>query len=350
MNAQRGVCRRRIARRLIAASLLGPSLLATGIVTAPGATAAESHGAPARADGIGIRLMGAPDGSNANPLARLYVVDHLAPGARLRRRVEINNSTGTSVDVAVYVAAATIDRGTFAFESGDSQDELSSWTSVSRSMLPLAPRGSAVDAVTIDVPRTATAGDRYAVIWAQVSTITSADGGVRLVNRVGVRMYVSIGPGGAPVSNFTIGALAAERSASGQPLVVADVRDSGQSTLDLTGSLTLSDGPGDLTAGPLPAELGTLLAPAHSEPISVTLGKGLPRGPWRAELELASGPIQRSVVATITFPRVAGVTTARDGSSPLIPVVIAFAALLALGALGLVVSRRRMALTRRMCP
>ena len=72
------------------------------------------------------------------------------------------------------------------------------------------------------------------------------------MNRVGIRMYVSVGPGGAQASNFTIGTLTAERSASGDPLIVAKVYNGGRRTLSIRGDLTLSMGPGGLRAGPFP--------------------------------------------------------------------------------------------------
>ena len=58
---------------------------------------------------------------------------------------------------------------------------------------------------------------------------------------------------GAPTSNFAIGPLRARRSATGEALVVSTVRNSGHSTLDLSGDLSLSHGPDGLRAGPITA-------------------------------------------------------------------------------------------------
>ena len=122
---------------------------------------------------------------------------------------------------------------------------------MSQDVLRLLPGASAFETVTINVPKTASAGERYAVVWAEVSTPAPATGsGVKLVNRVGVRLYLSIGPGGAPPSNFVIGSLTAERSATGRPLVVATIHNSGRRTINISGNLTLSNGPGGLRAGP----------------------------------------------------------------------------------------------------
>jgi hypothetical protein len=172
-----------------------------------------------------------------------------------------------------------------------------------------------------------------------VSAPTSAARGVELVNRVGVRIYLSVGPGGAPPANFAIGSLSAERSATGVPLILASVYNTGRRTLDINGTLTLSNGPGGLRAGPFAVTLGTALAPRSSEPATVALDKRLPRGPWRAQLRLTSGFIERSAIARLTFPRAAG-STNPSRSSHLTLLVSALLALLAIGALALLTARR----------
>ena len=259
----------------------------------------------------------------------------MAPGTTIRRRVEISNTTHSTADVAVYPAAASLRRGRFAFAPGRSRNELSGWASLSRRELHLQPGAKTVETLTINVPRNASAGERYAVVWAEVSAPAPAAGGVTLVNRVGVRMYLSVGPGGALPSNFVIGSLIAKRSVNGQRLIVSKVRNSGQRTLDISGNLTLSKGPGGLRAGPFPVKLGTALAPRRSEWATVGLDRRLPRGPWRASMRLTSGLVKRVAVATITFPlRVAvakppAAKVASPGSGNLILIVVILIALLA---------------------
>ena len=270
------------------------------------------------------------------------------PGTSLRRRVEIINSTKASEDVVVYAAAAKIARGGFEFAAGDSQDELSSWTSVSQDLVQLAGGTDAFDTLTIAVPHNATSGESYAVLWAQVSTARTDESGVRLVSRVGVRMYISVGPGGAPISNFAVGPLTAERSRTGQPFIVAEVHNTGHSTLDVSGDLTLSQGPGDLGAGPLAAKVGTDLSPGRSERATVPFGEDIPLGPWRAELVLTNGVVHRSAEATITFPKLAAASTGRAGPSALVLAAIALVGVLVLTAVGLLASRRRGLRRRRL--
>ncbi len=177
-----------------------------------------------RSGGIGIGLVQA-GGSTDSTLGRLYVVDRLAPGNSLQRRVELINTSNTSADVVVYAAAARMAGGRFAFAAGQTQNDLSRWTSVSRKVVRLGPGGSAFDTLTIDVPRNPSRGAHYAVVWAEVSTMSAAEGGVRLVNRTGLRLYISVGPAGGPGSNFSIVSLVAKRTGTGQPVVVAEVHN-----------------------------------------------------------------------------------------------------------------------------
>jgi hypothetical protein len=305
--------------RLIALVLLA------GIVV-PASSAFAAGQTTSGAGSIGIRLVALP-GRSPGALARSYVVDQLAPGASVTRTVEIDNTTSAKADISVYPAGASIVSGNFSFAAGTSQDELSGWTSLSSGAVRLAPGTEATDTLTIKVPANASSGEHYAVLWAQLSSRPATAGGVAEVNRVGVRMYVSVGPGGALPSNFAIRSLGAERSSTGARLVVATVDNTGQSTLDISGTVALSRGPGGLRAGPFAATLGTVLAPHTSELVTAQIDSALPRGPWRADLALASGRIQRSAVATLTFPRN---PVAKAGSHVRPLVVIVLLALLVL--------------------
>ena len=315
------------------------------LVAAPTSSAfASSPNVPtAKSGSVGIRLVASATTAPSNPLANNYIVDRLAPGATLTRRVEIDNDTRADVDVSVYPAAASVVRGSFVFAPGSGKNQLSSWASLSHAELRLAPGGEALDTITVTVPTNAPSGPEYGVLWAQVAARPTGGGGLTLVNRVGVRMYLSIGPGGAPTSNFAIGPLRARRSATGEALVVSTVRNSGHSTLDLSGDLSLSHGPDGLRAGPITAALGAVLAPGVSEPVTVGLTSGLPPGPWRIDLSLSSGSLHRSAGATITFPADIGVVKASTTSDfPWWVVLMASLLLLVLlASLALMALRRR---------
>jgi hypothetical protein len=307
-------------------------LLMVIVVPASSALAASPQRPTSSSSGIGIRLVGVADA---------YIVDRVTPATSIRRRIEITNNTATAADIAVYPAAAFLRRGTFGFASGHSRNELSGWTSVTRRVLRLPPGVRTLETVTINVPKSATRGEHYAVIWAEVSAATPAGGGVTLVNRVGVRMYISIGPGGAAPANFAIASLTAERGATGTPLVVATIRNSGRRTLDIHGTLTLSKGPGGLRAGPFPVTAVTAIAPGESGRATVLLDKRLPRGPWRARMRLRSGPVERTAIATLTFPGHIVVAKQAESSRELILGAMIVLVSLAVAAFALLLSRTR---------
>jgi len=65
-----------------------------------------------------------------DPRARIYIVDHVAPGAVVRRRIEVSNTTASAAHVSVYPAAATIAKSSFLGAADDGANELSTWTTV----------------------------------------------------------------------------------------------------------------------------------------------------------------------------------------------------------------------------
>jgi hypothetical protein len=247
-------------------------------------------------------LLDAPVSEANDPRARLYIIDHVAPGAIITRRVEVSNNTSSALTVALYAAAATIGSGSFIGDAGHTPNDLSSWTSVSPAAPEIPAGGTVTATVTIAVPASAAAGEQYAVVWVEVRTSAATGGAVTEVNRVGVRLYVYVGAGAPPVDNFTIGSLTAERSAHGHPVVVAAVYNTGGRALDMSGTLQLSAGPGGLSAGPFPAALGVTLAIGATESVTIVLNEVVPLGPWLARITLRSGLTERSAQATITFP------------------------------------------------
>ncbi|MEX2587073.1 MAG: peptidase [Actinomycetota bacterium] len=276
-------------RLLVAAALIAA---AVG-VPAAAVAAAET--------GIGIRLLEAPTDRRDDPRARSYIIDHLAPGSTIERRIEVSNGTAEAAGVEVYAGAAELEDGQFQPLPQSETNDLVTWTEVEPSRLGLPPGQSAPATVTIAVPDDASPGERYGAVWAQVSSDPDA-GGVTQVNRVGIRIYLSVGSGGEPASDFEITSLTASRNSDGIPVVTAEVENTGGRALDLTGELSLTDGPGGLSGGPFPATLGTTLAVGAAESVRIVLDEQLPDGPWQAVLTLESGLLQRSVSAEITFP------------------------------------------------
>ena len=67
---------------------------------------------------------------------------------------------------------------------------------MSRHSVSLAPHARAMVTVTIQVPRTASPGNLYGVIWAQETSLGKTSKGVNVIeaNRVGIRIYLSSAP------------------------------------------------------------------------------------------------------------------------------------------------------------
>jgi hypothetical protein len=323
-------------------SLFIALLVAMGaLVLAPASWASgdSAHATKSKPGTVGIRLVPLSGSSSSNPLASSYIVARLAPGARLTRTVEIDNATNKVAHVAVYVAAANIIHGKFIFSSGHRANSLTGWTSVSDHELALTPHSQAFDVVRVRVPISAPSGAQFAVVWASVSASPRSGVGITLVSRVVVRMYVTVGPGGSAPPSFTMTSLAAARSTSGDALVVSEIHNTGAITLDLTGVLLLTHGPGGLSAGPFAATMGSLLSPASSEPLTVQLSPNFPRGPWHATLRVSSGTFTRSRSATLNFPSRYATSSATSRGGVALWLVAGALLLLALAVVALVFSR-----------
>ncbi|MEV4755699.1 hypothetical protein AB0J86_11390 [Micromonospora sp. NPDC049559] len=249
-----------------------------------------------------MQLLEAPVNRRNDPRAQRSIVDHLPPGTTINRRVLVKNESGRPLKVDLYPEAATIDHGAFQYGGEQADNELTSWISLDRRTVELPPQSETRARVTIQVPMTAPAGERYGVVWAAVATGTDPSASVHKVHRVGVRVYLDIGPGGEPRSDFTIGDIVPSRDVQGVPSVSIGVRNTGGRALDMTGSVNLSDGPAGMRAGPFQVASGTTLAPGQAGQVLARLPAEISNGPWKIEINLRSGTVTRSVTATISFP------------------------------------------------
>jgi hypothetical protein len=254
---------------------------------------------------VGIRLLEAPEERVDDPRARQYVIDHLNPTNEITRRFEVSNQTSERKTIKLYAGSAQISEDRFVADDGEGSGDLIKWTTVTPSELDLASGASGEGTVTIDVPANAADGERYGVVWAELPA-SETPSGVTLVNRVGVRIYLSVGDGDEPESDFEIEEFVAARANDGRPVMRAQVHNTGGRALDLSGELNLEDGPGSLSAGPFPVELGTTLAPGDRAPAVVLLDPELPNGPWTARIKITSGELTKSATARITFPDTPG--------------------------------------------
>jgi hypothetical protein len=277
-------------------------LIITGLVAAAPATVPARALAQAPPQTVGIRIVDAPTNRADDPRARQYIVDHLAPGTTIARRVEVSNDTAETQVIQLYAAAAAIKDGNLQFGDGRAANDLTSWTTVDPPTVSPSAGAKSLATVTIAVPADASPGERYAVVWAELPAAVPPGGGIAAVNRVGVRIYLSVGGGNEPASDFGITTFEARRDADGNPVVAALVHNTGGRALDLSGELTLTNGPGGLSAGPFAAKLGTTLGVGQTEPVLVTLDRAIPAGPWDASIVLRSGLVDRDAAATVSFP------------------------------------------------
>jgi hypothetical protein len=275
------------------------AVLAAGPSTAAGTVRAEPPGTPPHA-GIGIRLLDMPANLLDDPRARTYIVDRTAPGTELTRRVRVENNTGTRQTVRVYPGAAHIDHGAFVGDDASVTNELTAWAHVAQPEVELAAGSFADVLTTIKVPADAPEAEQYGAIWAEIRS-SADDGGVVQANRVGIRIYLSVGPGNGKPADFTITSVPAGRGPEGGQELRALVTNTGGRALDITGELTLATGPGGLSAGPFGLPGSTTIATGDARVVVFGPLGELPDRSWTARLKLRSGLLERRAEATVTL-------------------------------------------------
>ena len=307
--------------------------------------AASNATEPAPSGGIGIRLVDIPEATQTDPRARSYIVDNLPPGTTIERRVEVQNTTAERQSVAVYAAAAEVKDGAFTGLDRETQNELTGWIAMDTPTVDLAAGESAEVLVQIAVPADAPEGEQYAALWAEVTSAPQEGSQVITASRVGIRVYLSVGPGNGPPAAFTVGDLTAGRSGDGAPQVTADVTNTGGRALDVQGELGLTDGPGGLSAGPVSLDGTVTLAPGETAPVSVTLAPELPSGAWHARLDLKSGLVTAQAAADLTFSDAAEAPAEEPDNLTLILAAVAAVVLLGGAAVWLIRRRKTAAAT-----
>lgn len=279
------------------------ALAVAGIII-PAAAAGSTAKAAVGPSRFGVRLVDVPVSEAHNPRALRYIIDHLRPGSVIHRRILVENQEPRVGHFSVYPDAARIRHGSFIGGAGHTRNELTTWTTVRRGHVALKPHSAVMDMVTIRVPRRATRGNHYGVIWVQQVAHVHPRRGVAIneVNRVGIRVYLSVGPGGAPPTRYSISSIDRHRSASGQPVLTAYVRNTGGLAVDISGTARLTGGPGGTVAGPIHSQQVLTLAPGQAGTVSFAAGPQLPTGPWLARVFLVSGLTKETASATVNFP------------------------------------------------
>lgn len=335
-------------RTLAVAVALTPLLL---VQAAPAMVSASTPVASARVSaasvdgtGVGIRLLDVPVDSEDDPRARSYIVDHMTPGSTIQRRVQIVNDSATPQSVRIYAGAAEIVGDAFTPNDAEAENDVTRWTSFDRDIVKMAPMESADVLVTVEVPDDAAEGEQYGAVWAEVRSASDTDANVVTASRVGIRMYLSVGPGNGPAANFELGRLSAALADDGTRVLSVAISNTGGRALDLGGTLNLADGPAGLAAGPFATHDVLTLAPGDTGQLTVRLDKEIPVGPWSARFEVRSGLVAHEVTEQVVFSAVPQVQ--RDDGFGL-PLMIAAGLVVLAIAVGLLVWQRLKVRPRR---
>ncbi|HEV7887076.1 MAG TPA: DUF1735 domain-containing protein, partial [Acidimicrobiales bacterium] len=272
-----------------------------------------------------------------------YIIDHVPAGTTFSRGIEVSNGTDRDATIALYPAAATLQNGEFVPASGKTGNELSKWITIEPASLAIPKGGKATAKVTVAVPGDAIPGERYAVALAELPP-PPGQGLVGLASRVGIRVYLSVGPGNEPPTDFDLKTFE-PISTDGKPGVSIHSCNTGGRAIDLGGSIKLAGGPGGISAGPFDSTQPATVSPGDCQDLKILLDPKLPRGPWNATAALRSGTREKTATATITFPnpgekaKPVPAKTAGAKGSPFLPVAAAL--ILATGLAAFALSRRR---------
>jgi hypothetical protein len=289
-------------------------------------------GEPARAAENGEFSLRPVRAANTPERERSYVVRTVAPGTGFDDRLEARNLTDGPLDLVVEpVDAAVTPDGSFA--PGTTTTAEGGWLRVTPDRVRVPARGSVRVALRVDVPADAAPGDHIAAVVVRKADAPNGSG-VQLVNRVGVRVYLTVTPPAAPGPKraFELRAL----RWTGDRNFEADVANVGDLLVEPLGTLTIARG--DFTTTVDVPVLGTV-PPRAVTPLPVRTTGKLEPGTYEARLRLrlVQGGGEQEQRVTFTVPG----TPAReeeDDGLPLLPL------LLAVGALALVVGyalRRR---------
>ncbi|MFF0155778.1 hypothetical protein [Micromonospora sp. NPDC005203] len=291
--------------------LASVALVALGVSAAPAVAVREQRREPADDAAISIRMLDIPASRVQDPRAQVYIVDHLNPGTTIHRRVEVQNTSGESQKIEFYSGAASVEDNAFAVPEGRAGNELSGWIRLKTAGIELDPGERRPVEVEIAVPRKASKGERYAAIWAQVTSAKERTGNVTQIHRVGIRVYLDIGPGGEPPTDFRVDGLAAEPGPGEFAVVTAKVTNTGQRALDMTGTLSLTKAA--VRAGPFKVTNGVTILPGRSGQVRIEINQALPAGVWDVDATLVSGIVERTATGKISLPVPAPMAVATSG-------------------------------------
>ncbi|AOX66286.1 hypothetical protein BJK06_11440 [Curtobacterium sp. BH-2-1-1] len=332
---------RRAAHSLL---LVVAASIVWSVLVAPAGVAAAGTGSSPE-PGIGVQLLPGAEATDRSPTSR-YIRDTLRPGQTVERTIRVTNASDTERAVSMTTTAAGITDGAFRIDTAP-RSELTDWIGLDPASVDVPARSSALVRVRIAVPPDATGGERYAVVWAATASERPDGTGLRMVSRVGVRSYVAVsGPAALRtafrVSEPRVGPSGDERT------VLADVRNTGERAVDLTGTLVLADGPAGAVLPSITGDRPRTLAPGQRAALTFTVPAAVAPGTWLARIAVTDGVTTERTAGSIALPSASPRAATRidraSGSHPsvgLVPVLLVLLVLASATVTALALRRRR---------
>ncbi|NMM87215.1 hypothetical protein B2J88_23125 [Rhodococcus sp. SRB_17] len=327
-------------------ALIAAAVLIVGAPAVALADPGQGDGSGTSSGSVTISLLDVATSLKDDPRANIYITDNVPPGKTITHQVRVTNNTGAPATLDVYAGSAKIVDSAFTPENRGVDTALTSWIALDKSELQLDDGQSEDVTVTIAVPADAPEVEQFGVIWASTQPASATGDQVQVVSRVGVRVYLSVGEGNGPPSDFAIASLTPQRDADGNATVVANVENTGGRAIDVSGTLDLTDGPGGLTANTVSAKTTTIVPGDGGEVVfALPNSASLPAGPWQGVVKLESGFNKHDSSVKITFPDKGIGDSVSESSSmswgAILGVIAALALVIAAGFF--VISRRRAA-------
>lgn len=289
------------------------AVLASALSWTGSAAPASAQSPPAQSGEFTLRPVRPP---NAPARDRSYVVRTVRAGTELADRLEAVNLTDAPLELTLTPVDATI-LADGSFAPGTTAAGDGSWLTVSPTRVRVPARGASPVELRIKVPDDARHGDHIAAVVAQRAdgATSPGPGNVRLVQRVGVRTYLTVEPRpGEPADRraFEFRDLRFVGGPEGR-LFEADIANVGDLLIEPLGTLSITRG--GLGADTELPVLGTV-PPGESRSLKLSAPQRLEPGTYQAVVRLRDingGPEQqRSLSFTVGADNTVVTTTPPD--------------------------------------
>lgn len=242
-------------------------LVALAIAIAPLGLSVSSATASASVAAAGADITWSISPSPTAKGARNQFDYSVEPGTQIVDSVDVTNSSAVPAEFLIYATDAINEQATGAFsllKHDVKPTDLGSWVTTESDKVTIQPGTKATIPFNLLIPSDATPGDHVAGIVASVLTTGTSKGAtVSLEQRVGTRMYLAVSGERAPgvqLAGVTSGFNAsANPFAPGDMTVGFDVRNSGNTRLDVNNTVSIT-GPFGIPLGSfVPKPLSNLL-------------------------------------------------------------------------------------------